>query len=70
VQSGVDGSYVFVMKGNGTVDLRRIEVASTETDRSVITSGLSPGERVVVEGQYKLESGTHVRVIDRAAGTQ
>jgi multidrug efflux system membrane fusion protein len=70
VQSGVDGSYVFVVKGNGTVDLRHVEVASTERDRSVITRGLSIGERVVVEGQYKLESGTHVRIINRATGTQ
>jgi multidrug efflux system membrane fusion protein len=70
VQSGAEGSYVFVVKGNGTVDLRRVEVASTEMDRSVIARGLSAGEQVVIEGQYKLESGTPVRAVERTKGAQ
>jgi multidrug efflux system membrane fusion protein len=70
VQSGADGSYVFVVKANGTVDLRHVDVASTEMDRSVIAHGLSAGERVVIEGQYKLESGTPVRAVERAKDAQ
>jgi multidrug efflux system membrane fusion protein len=66
VQSGADGPYVFVVKGNGTADLRRVEVAATEMDRSVIAHGLAAGERVVIEGQYKLESGTPVRAVEHA----
>jgi multidrug efflux system membrane fusion protein len=70
VQSGADGSYVFVVKGNGTVDLRHVEVASTENEGSVIAHGLSAGERVVIEGQYKLESGTPVRAVERTKDAQ
>ncbi|WP_266171999.1 efflux RND transporter periplasmic adaptor subunit [Dyella subtropica] len=65
VQLGTDGAYVFVVTGKGTADLRHVEVASTDGGRSVIARGVSQGERVVTEGQYKLEPGTPVRVIDR-----
>ncbi|WP_266157133.1 efflux RND transporter periplasmic adaptor subunit [Dyella silvatica] len=65
VQWGTDGSYVFVMTDKDTADLRHVDVAFSEGNRSVIARGLSQGERVVTEGQYHLEQGTSVRVIDR-----
>lgn len=69
VQLGSEGPYIFVVKDNVISELRNVEVVSTDRGRSVIARGVSAGEQVVVEGQYKLESGAHVRVIERAAGT-
>jgi multidrug efflux system membrane fusion protein len=64
VQQGSNGTYVYVINTDNTAALRPVDVASTEDNRSVITRGITKGERVVVEGQFKLEDGTHVRVVE------
>ncbi|GLQ45884.1 multidrug transporter [Dyella lipolytica] len=67
VQQGSTGTYVFVLMPDDTVALRYVKVASTEDSRSVVAQGLAEGDRVVVEGQFKLEDGAHVRVVDDSA---
>ncbi|MFC3652416.1 efflux RND transporter periplasmic adaptor subunit [Dyella humi] len=64
VQQGSNGNYVFVLMPDDTVALRNVEVASTADNQSVIARGIAQGDRVVVEGQFKLEDGTHVHVVD------
>ena len=64
VQQGSNGTYVYVINSDNTAALRPVDVASTEDNRSVIARGITKGERVVVEGQFKLEDGTHVRVVE------
>jgi len=65
VQTGQKGSYAFVVKPDSTVDLRQIKVALSDGDRTAVTEGIAPGERVVVDGQMRLKQGTPVR--ERAA---
>ena len=60
VQRGPDGNYLFVIKPDLTVEMRTVEVAQTDQGVSVITKGLAAGERIVVDGQYRLEQGTRV----------
>lgn len=60
VQRGPNGSYVFVIKPDLTVAVRNVEVTQTDEDVSVIGKGLAAGERIVVDGQYRLEEGTRV----------
>jgi multidrug efflux system membrane fusion protein len=60
VQRGPNGSYVFVIKPDLTVAMRNVDVTQTDHDVSVIGKGLAVGERIVVEGQYRLEDGTKV----------
>jgi len=60
VQSGPNGSYLFVVRPDMTVEMRDVVVAQTEPDIVVIGKGLAAGERVVVDGQYRLEQGTQV----------
>ncbi|RDS84184.1 efflux RND transporter periplasmic adaptor subunit [Dyella psychrodurans] len=67
VQQGSNGNYVFVIKPDNTAELRQVNVASNENDTSVITRGLNQGDRVVVQGQFKLEDGTAVRIAGDAA---
>jgi membrane fusion protein, multidrug efflux system len=62
VQTGQQGTYVFVIKNDQTVDLRPIVVERTNGDRSVIKSGLKPGETVVTDGQLRLNAGTKVSI--------
>jgi multidrug efflux system membrane fusion protein len=65
VQTGQKGPYVFVVKPNSTVDLRPVKVALSEGERTALTEGVAPGERVVTDGQMRLKQGTKVR--ERAA---
>ena len=60
VQDGPDGHYAYVIKPDNTVERRAVEVASIQDGIAVVTKGLAPGERVVVDGQYRLTSGARV----------
>jgi multidrug efflux system membrane fusion protein len=62
VQTGQQGTYVFVVKPDQTVDLRTVVVERTSGDQSVIKSGLKPGETVVTDGQLRLNAGTKVSI--------
>jgi multidrug efflux system membrane fusion protein len=67
VQTGQQGTYVFVLKPDQTVDLRAVAVERTSGDESVIKSGLKPGETVVTDGQLRLVPGSHVTIKNTAA---
>jgi membrane fusion protein, multidrug efflux system len=64
VQQGPDGNYVYIIKPNDTVERRAVDVASVQDGIAVVTKGLTPGERVVVEGQYRLTQGARVRLLN------
>ena len=65
IQRGPDGTYAFVVKksdkGEETVDNRPVKVAFIESNEAVIESGLTPGEKVVVDGQYRLQLGSKIK---------
>jgi multidrug efflux system membrane fusion protein len=67
VQSGPNGSYLFVVRPDMTVEMRDVVVSQTEPDIVVIGKGLAANERVVVDGQYRLEQGTLVVQQQKAA---
>jgi membrane fusion protein, multidrug efflux system len=62
IQRGPDGIFTWVVKPGDTVEARPITVGPTTADQTIVTSGLSQGERVVVDGQYKLRLDSHVTV--------
>ena len=61
VQRGPDGAFAYVIQPDLTVEMRAIKVTQIEAGEALIASGLKPGERVVVDGQYKLQPGSHVK---------
>jgi membrane fusion protein, multidrug efflux system len=61
VQRGPDGAYAFVIKDDNTVEVRPVKVGQIEKGEALIDSGLKADERVVVDGQYKLQVGSHVK---------
>ncbi len=67
VQRGPDGAYAFVIKSDLTVEMRPVTVARIEQGEALIESGLQAGERVVVDGQYKLQPGSKVRIPESPA---
>jgi membrane fusion protein, multidrug efflux system len=62
VQTGQQGTYMFVVKPDQTVDLRTVVVERTSGDESVLKSGATPGETVVTDGQLRLVPGTRVSI--------
>jgi multidrug efflux system membrane fusion protein len=72
VQIGQNGSYVYVVKSDKTVEARQVTVLGAEGDRTAIETGLKPGEHVVVDGQLRIGPGTRVTESTRgsAAGSQ
>jgi multidrug efflux system membrane fusion protein len=61
VQRGPQGAFAFVIKADETVEMRPVKVGPTEAGMTLIDDGLQLGERVVVDGQYKLQPGSHVK---------
>jgi multidrug efflux system membrane fusion protein len=57
VQSGPNGSYAFVVRPDTTVEARPIRVLASRGGQTLIGEGLSAGETVVTDGQYKLRPG-------------
>ena len=62
VQTGQQGSYVFVVKPDQTVELRPVTVARAAGAETVIKQGLKPGETVVTDGQLRLVPGSRVSI--------
>ncbi len=68
VMQGPDGSYAYVIKADDTAERRPLEIESIEDGIAVVGKGIALGERVVVEGQYRLTVGRKVRIEPPPAG--
>jgi membrane fusion protein, multidrug efflux system len=62
IQRGPQGTYVFAVKPDHTVDIRPVTIAFTQDNLSTIASGLTPDEVVVTDGQDKLQQGSQIEV--------
>ena len=60
IQRGPDGIFAWVVGEGDVVQARPITAGPTTGDVTIITAGLSEGERVVVNGQYKLRQKSKV----------
>jgi multidrug efflux system membrane fusion protein len=60
VQHGTDGLYAFSVNQENKAELRKIKVTKSIDGRSVVDEGLSPGQQVIISGQYKVQPGTLV----------
>ena len=69
VQTGPQGTYVYVAKADKTVEVRPVNIAIFEGNLSQIVSGVSPGESVVTDGQDKLQAGSRVEPHFEAASS-
>lgn len=62
VQRSSQGSYVYMVKSDQTVEMRNITVSAAQGGIAAIATGLNPGELVVVDGTDKLRQGSKVSV--------
>jgi multidrug efflux system membrane fusion protein len=61
-QVSAKGPFVYVVKADGTAELRPVTPGQRQGDLVVIAEGVKPGERVVVNGQLGVTPGGKVRV--------
>lgn len=60
VQRGPKGAFAFVVKADGTVEMRPLQVGEISEGTAVIENGIAEGEQVVTEGHSRLRPGARV----------
>ena len=71
IQTGQEGAYVFVVKPEMTVEMRKVTVSRVINGETVVAHGIQAGEKVVTEGQLRLVSGSRVQIkVSKSAVTQ
>lgn len=68
VQRGPQGAYVYVVSADEKAEMRSVDVTLIQDGMAVIASGVAEGDRVVVDGQFKLAPGSRVAIADAADG--
>jgi multidrug efflux system membrane fusion protein len=63
VQRASFGTFVYGVKPDNTVTIRRITLGPTEAERVAVTNGLAPGDQIVLEGVDELTEGAKIDVI-------
>ncbi len=62
VLDGIEGSYVYVITPDNVAEARPIRVDFLSGDTTVVASGLTAGEQVVLDGHVRLAPGTRVDI--------
>lgn len=62
IQRGAPGAYVYVINADSTVSVRQITTGAVDGNTTQVKSGLSAGERVVIDGTDRLRDGLKVTV--------
>ncbi|MBL6752272.1 MAG: efflux RND transporter periplasmic adaptor subunit [Nevskia sp.] len=69
VQLGPNGSFVYVAGAQGTAEMRPVTPGATEGGVVVIAQGLKAGEKIVVDGQSRLQPGARLQASEAPAAT-
>jgi multidrug efflux system membrane fusion protein len=70
IQQGQNGSFVWVIGRNETVQTRSVTVAQISDGQALIDSGLKSDEKIVVAGQYRLQAGALVHELHGKAAQE
>ena len=60
VQHGINGLYVFAVDQNNKAELQQVSIGASTNGRTVTEKGLTPGQKVIVSGQYRIQPGSVV----------
>lgn len=63
VQSGENGKYIYVVRPDGTAVMQPVTSSRSYRELAVIDKGIQPGERVIVDGQYRVIPNSKVEVV-------
>jgi multidrug efflux system membrane fusion protein len=70
VQQSPKGAYAYVITHDNIAEMRPITVAQISGGQALINSGLAANERVVVDGQFKLQPGVPVTILTGKAAEE
>jgi len=70
IQTGQQGEYVYVVGADSKAESRTVKTAGVHQNLTLISSGLKPGERVIVDGQLRVVPNAKVTVQSTLPGTQ
>ena len=62
VMTGQQGTYIFVVNGDGTAEQRAVTVVRTQDSVAVLAERLPPGTLVVTDGQLRLTADARVEI--------
>jgi membrane fusion protein, multidrug efflux system len=68
VQRGAPGTFVYLIDADSTVSVKPIDLGPGSGERIAVRSGLSPGDRVVIDGADRLRNGAKVVIRAGPAG--
>lgn len=68
VQRGAPGTFVYLVGADGTVSVRTVELGPLDGNMYAVNSGLSPGDRVVVDGTDRLRDGAKISIVATSGG--
>lgn len=60
IQRGQNGTFVYTVDASNAAAMQQVKLGQVQGDVAVVEQGLQPGQRVVIDGQYKLKPGAHV----------
>ena len=60
IQRGPQGTYVYAVDHSNVAKIRTVTVAQSTNENAGLSSGVNPGDTVVIDGQDKLQDGTQV----------
>jgi multidrug efflux system membrane fusion protein len=60
IQRGPQGTYVYAVDHNNVAKIRTVTVAQSTNESAGLSSGVNPGDTVVIDGQDKLQDGSQV----------
>ncbi|MEB2620986.1 MdtA/MuxA family multidrug efflux RND transporter periplasmic adaptor subunit [Pseudomonas sp. YuFO8] len=64
IQFGTNGTFVYALDGDKKVKIRQLKIGASDGENTVVTEGLSAGDRVVLEGTDRLKDGSDVEVVN------
>ncbi|MEP9375288.1 MdtA/MuxA family multidrug efflux RND transporter periplasmic adaptor subunit [Aquabacter sp. CN5-332] len=64
VQRGAPGTFVYLIQPDESVTVRKVVLGPSHDDKVAVTSGLAPGDKIVLDGADKLKEGARVREPD------
>lgn len=60
IQQGAEGNFLYAVKPDDTVEVRKIEIVASHQGNSAIAKGVAVGETVVTDGQLRLTPGAKI----------
>ena len=70
IQRGAPGTFVYLVNADSTVSVRPVKLGVTDGERVEVLSGLTPGERIVIDGADKLRDGAKIVIRAPSNATQ